>query len=215
MTVAACNAAGMEVSLEELSRISRHGSGSSCRSIFGGFAEWKKGDDKESFAVQLADENSFNLRIITALVSTEQRKFDTRGGMKIAKETSPLYVARLDAVKSDLKKMRKAITEKDFSRLGEIAEHETMLLHATAITATPILLYWTPETIAIMHLAMAMREEGVPVYYTTDTGANTHLLTLPEHEQIVVSRLKELNGVQKVHVNKPGPGITLVEEHLF
>ena len=43
---AACNEAlDLELSTKELSKLARRGSGSACRSIFGGFAEWVKGYD--------------------------------------------------------------------------------------------------------------------------------------------------------------------------
>ncbi|TYH44926.1 hypothetical protein ES332_D11G229100v1 [Gossypium tomentosum] len=52
----------MNVSEDEsqLSAIARQGSGSACRSLFGGFIKWimgKEDDGSDSLAVQLVDEN--------------------------------------------------------------------------------------------------------------------------------------------------------------
>lgn len=216
LTAAAAKAAGLELNERELSILSRKGSGSSCRSILGGFVEWQKGSsDKDSFAVQIADEDWFDIRIISAVVSTKERTVDTRGGMKIAKETSPLYDARLEFVEKELPLMKEAIKNRDFSKMGEILERDCMLLHATAITSEPILLYWTPETLKIMHSVRTWRQEGFEAYYTADTGANVHVVCPPENETKVVKKLKEIEGVMEVHKNKPGEGVKLSEEHLF
>jgi diphosphomevalonate decarboxylase len=216
LTVAACSAAGLKLSPKELSIVSRQGSGSSCRSIYGGFVEWLAGTRSEdSFAVQLADEKHWDLRLVTAVVSKAARKVDTRGGMEIAKNTSPLYDARLRAVEKNLPIVRKAIKERDFTTLGRIAELETMLLHATALTSSPTLAYWVPESVKIMQEVLAWRAEGLEAYFTLDTGANVHILCLPENEDRVMAKLKALPGVLQIHRNKPGEGVKLVKEHLF
>lgn len=216
LTAAACAAAGLKLSPKELSIISRQGSGSSCRSIYGGFVEWLGGTrSDDSYSVQLADEKHWDLRLITAVVSKAARKVDTRGGMEIAKNTSPLYAARLHAVEEDLPIVRQAIRDKDLPTLGTVAEREAMLLHATAITASPILVYWVPETVRIMQEVLAWRTEGLKTYFTLDTGANIHFLCLPESEDEIVNRLKALPGVMQVHCNRPGEGVKLVKDHLF
>jgi diphosphomevalonate decarboxylase len=216
LTVAACAAAGLKLESKELSILSRQGSGSSCRSIYGGFAEWLAGEqNNDSYAVQLADEKHWDICLVTAVVSKAARKVDTRGGMEIAKNTSPLYSARLQAVEKNLPTIRKAIKDRDFTALGKTAELETMLLHATAITASPILVYWVPETVRIMQEVLAWRAEGLDVYFTLDTGANVHLLCLPENEEEIVSRLKKIPDVLQIHRNHPGEGVKLVQEHLF
>jgi diphosphomevalonate decarboxylase len=215
LSLAASKAAGLDLDEKQLSILARNGSGSSCRSVYGGYVEWSKGSDQDSYAKQLADENHFDIRIITAVVSTKERMIDTRGGMKIAKDTSPLYNARLEVIEKQLPELRKAIQEKDFTTIGKITELNCMLLHATAITADPILLYWTPETLKIMHNVRVWREEGLEVYYTADTGANVHVLCLPKDEEEVAKRLQNIEGVMEIHKSKPGKGAKLVDDHLF
>ncbi len=216
LTVAACSALGLKLSEKDLTIISRRGSGSSCRSILGGYVEWVMGGDKESVAVQIADKNHFDIRDIAVIVSKKSRKFDTRGGMEIAKKTSPLYPARLKAVNEiTLPKIRQAILDKDFTTIGQLAELDSNLLHATALTATPILLYWQPETLEIMHAVKDWREEGLEAYYTADTGANVHILCKPKDEKEILKRLKEIKVVQKAISGKPGDGAKVVKGHLF
>src|SRR5690625_7682105 len=47
LAAAASKAIGLQLSDEELSRITRRGSGSACRSIYGGFAEWEMGEKED------------------------------------------------------------------------------------------------------------------------------------------------------------------------
>ena len=216
LTLAASKAAGLNLGQKELSILTRKGSGSSCRSIYGGWVEWEKGhNDTTSHAVQLVEKNHWDISIITAVVSKKERMVDTRGGMAIAQNTSPLYDARVEYVEKTLPIVRKAIKERDFTTIGQITERDSMLLHATAITSDPILLYWTPETIHLLHQVRLWRQEGLEVYFTIETGANVHVLCLPKDEKEVVKRLKENKSVMEIHVNKPGDGATLVNDHLF
>lgn len=56
LAAAASYAAGLNLTPRELSRLARRGSGSACRSIFGGFVLWNKGEDDEtSYAEPIAD----------------------------------------------------------------------------------------------------------------------------------------------------------------
>ncbi len=216
LTVAACSALGMKLDDKELSIISRRGSGSSCRSILGGYVEWVKGGDRDSIAIQIADKSHFDLRDIAVVVSKKERQVDTRGGMKIAQSTSPLYKARLKAVEElTLPKIRQAILDKDFTTIGQLAELDSNLLHATALTATPILLYWQPETLEVMHQVRDWRLNGLEAYYTADTGANVHVLCRPKDQPEILKRLKEMNVVQNVIASKPGDGAKVIKEHLF
>ena len=55
LAMAAAHAAGLRLSLEEISRFARRGAGSASRSVTGGFSKWKMGlTDEDSYATQLA-----------------------------------------------------------------------------------------------------------------------------------------------------------------
>uniref|UniRef100_A0A8R7U1K4 diphosphomevalonate decarboxylase n=1 Tax=Triticum urartu TaxID=4572 RepID=A0A8R7U1K4_TRIUA len=82
----------------ELSSIARQGSGSACRSIYGGFVKWcmgKNNDGSDSMAVQLVDESHWDdLVIIIAVVSSKQKETSSTSGMRDTVETSPLLQYR-------------------------------------------------------------------------------------------------------------------------
>ncbi|GFZ06011.1 GHMP kinase family protein [Actinidia rufa] len=72
----------------------RQGSGSACRSLYGGFAKWimgKNDDGSDSMAVQLADEKHWDdLVIVIAVVSSRQKETSSTSGMRESVETSKL-----------------------------------------------------------------------------------------------------------------------------
>ncbi|KAG5557006.1 hypothetical protein RHGRI_007307 [Rhododendron griersonianum] len=84
--------------LGKLSAIARQGSGSACRSLYGGFVKWNMGkndDGSDSVAVQLADEKHWDdLVIIIAVVSSRQKETSSTTGMRETVETSKLIQHR-------------------------------------------------------------------------------------------------------------------------
>ena len=78
----------------ELSTIARQGSGSSCRSLYGGFVKWQMGeaaDGADSLAVQVADEKHWpELEALILVVSAAKKETGSTVGMKQSVETSPL-----------------------------------------------------------------------------------------------------------------------------
>ncbi|MHA1505430.1 MAG: diphosphomevalonate decarboxylase [Candidatus Heimdallarchaeota archaeon] len=215
LTLAACTALGLKKDKRELSILSRIGSGSSCRSMFGGYVEWIKNDkNNESYAKQLADENWFDIRDIALVFEKHERKYNTTDAMKISKETSPFYNARIEKVEEPLTKIRKAIKNKEFNAIGQIAEQDSLSMHAVAITSNPPLIFWRSETIKMMDYIHDLRKKGIDVYFTIDTGANMHLLTTPKFVDEIESLLRKIPYIKQMIVSKPGPGAFLLDEHL-
>ncbi len=216
LTASACKALGLNKTPKELSMLSRRGSGSSCRSFYGGYVEWIKNDDNdESYAIQLADENYFDIRDLVIVFEKHDRKYTTREAMKISKKTSPLYDARLKIVEDNLVKVRKAIKERDFTLLGQTAEADCLLMHSVALTSNPSLLFWTAETMGMIKFVQELREGGLEAYYTIDTGANMHILTKPEFSEEICAILRKIPYITNIIECKPGPGVQIIKDDLF
>lgn len=215
LTVAACTAAGLNLDRKELSIIARQGSGSACRSIYGGYVEWIKGKKSEdSYAVQIADENYFDMRDIAVVVFTGERPMPTREAMRVSMKTSPLFKTRLELVDPMLEKVKKGILERDFTLIGKTAEADAILMHAVMMTTEPHLFYWEPKTLELLKKIMSWRNDGLECYFTIDTGPNIHIFSLPENVEEIKSRMKE-EGVTDFFVSKPGGDAKLIEKHLF
>jgi len=216
LTLAGCSALDLNFDKKQLSILARQGSGSSCRSIYGGYVKWLKANTSEgSYAVQIADENHFDIRDVIAVVSKEEKAVSSRDGMKTTVETSPLYKARLQEVEVSLNKMEKAILDKDFEAIGRLAEADCLSMHATMLTSQPSLIYWEPITVKLMKHVQRWRNDRLSAYFTIDAGPNVHILTLPEDAKEVEARLKEMPEVLEVIHSKPGSDAMITNKHLY
>lgn len=211
LAAAATKALGLSLRDEELSRLTRRGSGSACRSIYGGFAEWQKGnkeDGTDSFAVQIAPRDHWDIRMAAAVLSATMKDVSSREGMKRTVDTSVFYDGWLKSTTDDLENIKAGIKERDFEKVGEIAEANCLKMHATTLGANPPFTYWHDSTLAVMHKVWEMRKEGIPVYFTIDAGPNVKVLYLPENEKVVQEHLTSVPGVSEVILSQAGKGIT-------
>jgi len=211
LAAAASKAIGLEVSEEELSRITRRGSGSACRSIYGGFAEWKMGekdDGSDSYALPIAPKDHWDLRIAAVILTDKEKSVSSREGMKRTVDTSAFFEAWVESNPADLQAIKEGIQARDFKKVGEIAESNCLKMHATTLGAKPPFTYWTDASMKIMQEIQGMRNEGIPAYFTIDAGPNVKVLYLPEFEERIVERLKKINEVTDITLSKAGDGIT-------
>ncbi|MEM7813525.1 MAG: diphosphomevalonate decarboxylase [Candidatus Aenigmatarchaeota archaeon] len=219
LSMAAAAAAGLNLNARELSILARQGSGSACRSIFGGFVEWQRGtaaDGSDSHAVQIADKLHWpEFRMITTIVTEKKKPVSSRAGMAQTVATCPYYEGWLRTVNDDLAKVRAGILNKDFELVASVAEFNCLKMHATMMTTQPPIIYWIPATMEIIHAVRQMREEGIKAYFTIDAGPNVKVMCLAQDEETVNSRLLELDGVQKTIVCRPGDAAQLINKHLF
>ena len=210
LAAAATRAIGLNVNEQELSKITRQGSGSACRSIYGGFSEWVKGeetDGSDSYAVPIVPADYWDVRVAAVVLNAEEKGISSRVGMKRTVDTSVFYQGWLDSVSNDLQAIKIGIQERDFEKVGQIAEANCLKMHATTLGANPPFTYWQDTTLNIMQTVQKMRETGIPVYFTIDAGPNVKVLYLPEHEELVEQTLKQTDGVTDVILSRAGGGI--------
>ncbi len=211
LTLATSKAAGLNLSERELSILARQGSGSACRSIPSGFVEWLDGNTSEtSYAKQVFPANYWKICDVVAIVSTKRKEVPTSTGMKIA-QSSPFMEIRLRRMKEKNKLVKKLIKDRNFKEFGEFIEAEALELHTIMLTQYPPLIYWTPGTLTIMKLVSLWRAEGVPVYFTINTGQNIHLICEQKDAGKVESKLKKLYFVKEIITNTPSKGAKLLE----
>ncbi|GAA0594216.1 diphosphomevalonate decarboxylase [Virgibacillus siamensis] len=211
LAAAAARALNLNIDDKTLSTLTRQGSGSACRSIYGGFVEWEKGeqaDGSDSHAVPIAPANHWDIRVAAVVLSSNAKKVLSREGMKRTVETSPFYSSWVDSIPNDLNQIKDGIKNKDFEKVGAIAEMNCLKMHATTLAANPPFSYWHDTTMAVMHAVQELRESGISAYFTIDAGPNVKVLYLPGDENTLKQSLREIPGVHDVIVSKAGQGIS-------
>jgi len=215
LTLAATHAIGLDLSERDLSILARQGSGSACRSIPDGITEWLDGNTSaSSYAESLYGSTYWDLCDVVAVVSVGKKDIATSTGMKLAGK-SPFFQTRLSHMKAKISACKKALAEKNFQKLGELIEAEALELHAIMLTSTPSLIYWTPGTLHIMKLCKVWRSEGIPVYFTVNTGQDIHLICEKPSVEFLKKKLSEIEEVKTIIVNSSAPGAHLIDTHLF
>lgn len=198
LALAASRAAGLKLDEAALSRLARRGSGSACRSVPGGYVEWRAADsDEASFATSIAPAEHWALADCVAVVSTAHKGTGSTEGHALA-ASSPLQAARLAGANERLQACREAVLKRDFAALATVVELDSQLMHAVMMTSRPPLLYWQPGTMAVLQAVKAWRAEGLEVCATIDAGPNVHVLCPADIQNEVAEHLSKLRGVKDV-----------------
>ena len=180
LALAASAAAGLRLNEKELSCLARLGSGSACRSIPAGFAEWHKGNSHDtSYATQICKPEDFDILDIVAITSGEEKKVSTTEGHELV-HTSPLFPSRIKSVEEFNEEIKKAILNNDFKTFGGYTEKDALSLHAIMITSSPSIRYWNQGSLKVMDMVEGLRKNDIDAYFTIDAGPNIHIITLPE-----------------------------------
>ncbi|KAJ2382987.1 diphosphomevalonate decarboxylase, partial [Coemansia sp. RSA 2559] len=172
-------------SASELSRVARVGSGSACRSMFGGFVAWRAGvaaDGNDSFADQVADHKHWpELQALILIVSDKKKTVSSTSGMQTTVETSELFAERVrSVVPKRMQAMEKAIASRDFGAFAEIAMRDSNQFHAVCLDTYPPISYMNDvsRSIAgIVHAFNTMRGRAAAAY-TYDAGPNAVIYAL-------------------------------------
>ncbi|ERM98896.1 hypothetical protein AMTRI_Chr11g153140 [Amborella trichopoda] len=163
----------------ELSAIARQGSGSACRSLYGGFVKWAMGNDvngSDSIAIQLARETHWSdLVILIAVVSSHQKEISSTTGMRESVETSELLLQRSqNIVPKRIKQMEEAIRNRDFTTFAKLTSADSNQFHAVCLDTSPPIFYMNNTSHRIINCIERWNQsEGTPqVSYTFDAGPN-------------------------------------------
>ncbi|XP_052249182.1 diphosphomevalonate decarboxylase-like isoform X2 [Dreissena polymorpha] len=177
----------------DISDIARRGSGSACRSMYGGFVIWDKGtkaDGTDSIARQLYPETHWpELHILILVVSDQKKHTCSTAGMEVTVETSSLMKQRIRLVPDRIKEMTSAIEKRDFHKFAELTMKDSNQLHAVCLDSYPPISYMTDVSRQIVHMVHEYNKlKGQnKVAYTFDAGPNACLYLIEEDVAEVVS----------------------------
>lgn len=172
-------------SLSKLSTIARLGSGSACRSLFGGLVHWH-GNTVEQVAQEWSELNG-----IVLVLNPERKKIPSTEGMQETVRTSSLFQHRINAVVPErIKTILKAINERDFSTFAELAMKDSNSFHACCLDTFPPISYLTPESLEIISAVHEYNAEvkRIAVGYTFDAGPNAVIFGLNQDPKNFLKR---------------------------
>ncbi|KIK02242.1 hypothetical protein K443DRAFT_677763 [Laccaria amethystina LaAM-08-1] len=211
----------LPVSPSTLSIIARQGSGSACRSLYGGFVAWQEGvhpDGSDSLAIQVAPQSHWpNIHALICVVSDDKKGTSSTSGMQLTVDTSPLLQHRIKAVVPQrMKDISKAILEKDFDTFARITMADSNQFHAVALDTEPPIFYMNDVSRAIIAVVVEYNRlslangQGYKAAYTYDAGPNAVIYAeeknIKEIIQLVVSFFPQREGAFKDNLGVFPPG---------
>ena len=169
----------LESHRSELSALARRGSGSACRSLYGGFVRWFH-QSRPCIARPVAEAEHWpELRCLVAVVSNKSKSIGSTEGMRRSVETSRLLEHRVKNVVPDrvqdmqmvnslrlnegcllkcLNVILQAILEKNFAKFADLTMQDSNQFHAICLDTYPPLFYMNNTSQAIIQLVHRYNE---------------------------------------------------------
>ena len=212
LTLAAAAAFELDRDQAWLSSLSRMGSGSAARSLWGGFVRLEAGhavDGSDCIARPLLPADHWDLRLLVVHAVRGPKAVGSTEGMERSRLTSPYYQAWVDTSPADLDAAEVALRERKLSELGRVMEHSCFKMHACMMASDPALLYWRGTTLEVMHELWAARRDGLEGYATSDAGPHVKILCAASTAPALAERLRAVPGVTDLQVIAPGPDASI------
>lgn len=208
--VAASKALNLNLDYVSLSEIVRLGAGSATRSLAGGFALWYASKNRHSYAEQLASHGNMDFSMVIIPIRSEIKTDEAHAEVV----SSPLFQARLRNINHMIETMKLAITNGDTATIGQLAEEDTLNLHAVTMTGKSRLVLWESDTIRLIREVNNLRNSGIECWYSIDTGPSVFVNTFQKNSNIIADRLAELK-FSNVIISRVAGRPKLTDKHLF
>lgn len=185
--------------MSEISKIARKGSGSACRSVFGGYVAWEMGqeaDGSDSKAVEVAPLSHWpEMKAAILVVSADKKDTPSTSGMQTTVATSDLFHWRINSVvPKRFIEMKESILAKDFSKFGELTMKDSNSFHATCLDSYPPIFYMNDTSKKIIKIVDEINKQHNEIIaaYTYDAGPNAVIYYLEENEDKVLGSLYQI-----------------------
>ena len=128
LVTAAAAALGIDAQDPRLLDISRIGSGSAPRSLFGGVAVLRNAGDGTT-CEQLIRPEDWSLSVVVAVTTEAAKATTSRDGMEQSRLTSPYYERWIATHEEDMVAAIGFVHDRNFVALAELAEHNCLKMH--------------------------------------------------------------------------------------
>ncbi|GFP88823.1 diphosphomevalonate decarboxylase [Phtheirospermum japonicum] len=184
-----------------LSAIARQGSGSACRSLYGGFVKWIMGNEEngsDSIAVQLADEKHWDDLVIIIAVSSRQKETSSTSGMRDTVETSMLIQHRAkEVVPKRIIQMEEAIKTRDFPAFARLACADKMIQQEDVRSQVAYTFDAGPNAVLISHnrKAAALLLQRLLFYFPPKSDADLNSYVIGDKTILQDAGIQNMNDV--------------------
>jgi diphosphomevalonate decarboxylase len=199
---------------KQSSQLARLGSGSACRSMYGGFVLWGKNkmiaDSSNEFAIPITNihDNFKQWHDAILIVDDNPKKVSSSTGHSLMNKH--VYAkSRFAQANERAARIVEVLAAGDYEEFIKIAESEALTLHAMMMTSGDYYLLMKPGTLMAIEKIMAFRKETkIPVCFTLDAGPNVHLLYSQNDRNKVASFINDelKDGAKKIIFDKMGNG---------
>ena len=164
----------------KLAALARQGSGSACRSLWGGIVKWERNTTPESQRTyQLMQEHEWKLADLIIHPSSAHSKDVSSSAGHARAKSSPLFALRMQGMAEKVHYFQQALQQRDFAQLGMLLESEALEFIQVMATSSPPLSYLTQELYDLLAYVRECRQrEHLQAYFTVDAGAAAHIICL-------------------------------------
>lgn len=198
--------------IQQASFLSRLGSGSACRSMYGGYAIWGRLPEvptsSDDYAIQVTaiHENFSDIRDAILIVDDMPKKVSSSKGHSLM-QGHQYAESRFRQANAHCTEMLKVLEKGDFEQFIKIIEQEALALHAMMMTSEDSYMLMKAGTLdAIESIRNYRRESGIPICFTLDAGPNVHVIYSSNDEEKVNAFLNSEMKVKSIIYDRIGKG---------
>jgi diphosphomevalonate decarboxylase len=167
-------------SIEEQAKLSRLGSGSSCRSFYSPWALWR---DEDILPLELPYVELGHQAII---ISAKEKAVSSSEAHKLIK-TSVYYAHREQRAEENLQELIKALQAKNWAQAYQICWREFQDMHRLFTTCEHSFSYMTEDSLKLLDALQTFWDmHGDGPLVTMDAGPNIHLLYRPDQKEMAL-----------------------------
>ena len=179
--------------------MARLGSGSACRSVYGGMVLWGQFNNiplsSDIHATRLDDARInplfMTLRDAILIVDDTKKAISSSQGHALM-HAHPYQSDRVRQANDNLGKLLIALAGGNTKLFTEVVENEALSLHSLMMSSNPGYVLMKPNTLTILDKIRAFRElKGVDICFTMDAGPNVHLLYFEKDKKTVVDFIEQ------------------------
>ena len=161
----------------------RIGSGSACRSVFGGYNLWGSTPFLEGSSDQVAvnidhlvHHNFKDFSDTILIIEKGKKAVSSTAGHALLKQ-HPFADTRYHLASENTGKLLNILKAGDLDGFIHLVEAEALMLHALMMTSPTPFILMKPNTLAVLEKIKDFRNQtGLHLLFTLDAGANVHLL---------------------------------------